>query len=250
MELSQSNNDSLDLNSSRLIDKIKINKLEATVERLQEELATIQGERLQLQMKVLKYLEMSVELREQNAILTELSITDPLTELLSRRGMLSRFHGQIDSRVPEFGSPKVATALFIDVDNFKRVNDTLGHDGGDTALVGLARIMIDSFRTEDILCRLGGDEFLVILPRATIEQSRRKAEEFQYLLASDARMSLGDNKSITVSIGIAYIDLNLFEAEVALENAMKWADRALYAAKEKGRNTIVVLGNESGEEIK
>lgn len=182
------------------------------------------------------------------AALTELTMTDQLTGLLSRRGMLSRYHGQINPRTKskpqetpsdQASFPKVS-ALFIDVDKFKRVNDTLGHDSGDDVLVALADIMQASFRAEDILCRLSGDEFLVILPRADTDQAYKKAEKFQEKLNADPRMSPQGMRT-TVSIGIARLDFGFSDADLALQEAMRSADTAMYRAKEKGRNMIVRL---------
>lgn len=183
--------------------------------------------------------------------LTELTITDPLTGLLSRRGMLSRFHGQINPRTKskpqealsdQVSFPKVSV-LFIDVDQFKRVNDTLGHNSGDDVLIALADIMQASFRTEDILCRLSGDEFLVILPRADTDQAYRKAEKFQQKLNADPRMSPQGIRT-TVSIGIARLDFGFSDTDLALKEAMQLADDAMYSAKEQGRNMIVRLNDD------
>lgn len=189
-----------------------------------------------------------ISCEKQIAELTELTITDPLTGLLSRRGMLSRFHGQINPRTKSKSQeasseqvhfPKVS-ALFIDVDQFKRVNDTLGHNSGDDVLIALADIMQASFRAEDILCRLSGDEFLVILPRADINHAFLRAEKFQQKLNADSRMSPQGIRT-TVSIGIAELDFGFSDVDLALTEAMQLADKAMYRAKAKGRNMIVRL---------
>jgi diguanylate cyclase (GGDEF)-like protein len=189
-----------------------------------------------------------ISCEKQIAELTELTMTDQLTGLLSRHGMLSRFHGQINPRTKSKSQeasseqvhfPKVS-ALFIDVDQFKRVNDTLGHNSGDDVLIALADIMQASFRTEDILCRLSGDEFLVILPRADIKHAFLRAEKFQQKLNADARMSPQGIRT-TVSIGIAELDFGFSDADLALTEAMQSADTAMYRAKAKGRNMIVRL---------
>lgn len=188
-----------------------------------------------------------ISCEKQIAELTELTITDPLTGLLSRRGMLSRFHGQINPRTKksqeapseQANFPKVS-ALFIDVDQFKRVNDALGHNSGDDVLIALAEVMQESFRTEDILCRLSGDEFLVILPRADIKQAYVKAEKFQQRLNADERMAPQGIRT-TVSIGIAELDFGFSDVDLALNEVIRLADLAMYRAKAKGRNMIVRL---------
>lgn len=161
------------------------------------------------------------------------AMRDPLTGLYNRRQLEESLHREI-LRARRGGVP--VGVMAIDVDHFKRVNDTLGHEAGDCALQRIAEELASCVREEDIACRAGGEEFVIILPgtgktalRSRAEAVRRKIEQ--------ARIHAGDGTlNLTVSIGLAsfpsYGDIG--------RSVLRAADVALYKAKAAGRNRVAM----------
>ena len=146
---------------------------------------------------------------------------DPLTELLNRRGLAERFDHEI-ARATRAGTSLAVVA--IDIDHFKRINDTHGHEAGDRALTWIAHRLSEQTRGADITARIGGEEFLVVLPGAGLESAFEFAERLREGIAEHAPFSL------TISAGVA---AGVAPSGAALTDA---ADQALYAAKRAGRN--------------
>jgi diguanylate cyclase (GGDEF)-like protein len=119
----------------------------------------------------------------------------------------------------------------FDIDRFKRVNDTFGHQRGDAVLKRLVEIVTQNIRDSDIVARIGGEEFLVLLPRTNGENALRIAEKLRGIVAESAFEELP--WQITISIGVG----NLSDGE-SLDAALARVDEALYAAKRKGRNRV------------
>jgi diguanylate cyclase (GGDEF)-like protein len=161
------------------------------------------------------------------------SIVDPLTGLYNRRYLESVLDRECRRAVR---GRRPLSLLMLDVDNFKRFNDTWGHDGGDVVLRQLSALLRSHFRGDDIACRYGGEEFLVVLPDAAAEHALARAEELRLgmhqLVAEHRRQRLG---AITVSIGLA----SLPDHGVTPEELVSAADRALYQAKRAGRDRTV-----------
>jgi diguanylate cyclase (GGDEF)-like protein len=147
---------------------------------------------------------------------------DPLTELLNRRGLSERFDHEI-ARAVRAGTSLAVVA--IDIDHFKRINDTHGHEAGDRALTWVANRLAEQTRGADITARTGGEEFLIVLPGAGVESAYEFAERLRQGIADHAPFAL------TISAGVA--------AGIAPSGAVlaEAADQALYAAKRAGRNT-------------
>jgi len=123
----------------------------------------------------------------------------------------------------------------IDVDHFKKFNDNHGHDAGDTVLRAVGDCLQTTFRNEDVPCRFGGEEFIVILPGATLETAARRAEELRHKVEwLVVRHADGNLPKITVSIGVAAFP----DAGDNPQLVMKAADEAMYRAKEGGRNRV------------
>ena len=175
------------------------------------------------------------ELRQRNAELHRISRTDPLTALGNRRHLDEQLRSARTSSRRHGTSLSVA---LVDVDQFKRINDTYGHSSGDEVLCEVARRLSSIARTEDVVGRWGGEEFLVILPYCDIESSFAIGERLREAVADNlVETTDGDRIPVTVSIGCATGD----DARV-----VERADIALYAAKERGRNRTVVLpGNDA-----
>lgn len=168
-----------------------------------------------------------------------LATRDPLTKLLNR----SQLEPALNAAIQATQEGREAAVLYIDLDNFKVVNDTLGHDAGDRLLTTLSSLLKTATRPQDELVRFGGDEFVVILIDASIEQAmavadrlREKVDEFRFL---DSGMTF----RVGASIGVAPVNPMLSASEVLVA-----ADSACYAAKAHGRNRVE-LHNESDSEI-
>jgi len=187
--------------------------------------------RVQTQTKRTRYIEI---LRRRVDRGIELSIIDPLTGLYNRRYMMNQLN-QFLNRSAQGGNDPVSIAAF-DIDHFKLVNDTYGHDAGDVVLEEFARRLKENVRPGDIVCRQGGEEFMVIMPGTRGDMACFAAERIRRSIADapfivpDAGLSL----DITVSAGVAPEEGKNRSAEALL----KRADDALYKAKNAGRNRV------------
>ena len=162
------------------------------------------------------------------------SVRDPLTGLANRRVLDEWFDREL-ARARRHGTS--VGVLLIDVDHFKRFNDSFGHDAGDAMLKALASLLREAVRTEDLVCRYGGEEFLVILgdtPPANVTlRAADLCERARELAVHDGTRRL---PPVTLSIGVALFPQHADAADALL----RAADRALYAAKEAGRDRVVV----------
>jgi diguanylate cyclase (GGDEF)-like protein len=171
----------------------------------------------------------NVKLRDQ---LRDQSIRDTLTGLFNRRYLMETCRREF-SRASRAGQS--VSFLSIDVDHFKKFNDNHGHDAGDTVLRAVGDCLRTSFREDDVACRFGGEEFVVVLPGADSAIATRKADELrQKVQALVVRYMDGNLPRITISIGVASFP----QAGTTIEEVLKAADQALYCAKEQGRNTV------------
>jgi diguanylate cyclase (GGDEF)-like protein len=164
------------------------------------------------------------------------SLSDPLTGLYNRRFLDDALQREV-ARAQRSKLP--LTVLMVDVDHFKRFNDTFGHEAGDIALRAIGRLLREHFRLSDHRCRYGGEEFTVIMPDAPLEGARKRAEELreaaERLEISQSGQALGP---ITLSLGLATMPAHGTTPQALLEAA----DAALYQAKQAGRNRVVVSG--------
>ncbi|HEY8079033.1 MAG TPA: GGDEF domain-containing protein, partial [Labilithrix sp.] len=161
-----------------------------------------------------------------------LASTDTLTGLLNRRAFIERLE---KARAASDQKLFPMSVLLLDVDHFKKVNDTLGHDAGDAVLQGVARTLSGIARKSDFVARWGGEEFVVALTqtaeagaRVAAERVRRAIQDAKYMLPS------GETHKATASVGLAGAE----NAEWQLEELLGRADKAMYAAKHRGRNRV------------
>jgi diguanylate cyclase (GGDEF)-like protein len=176
----------------------------------------------------------SAELAASNQRLQQLALTDVLTELPNRRFANEQLDRQwaIAQR-----SGRPLSCMMIDIDHFKLINDTYGHKVGDNVLKQVADILRQTARKQDMVCRLGGEEFLVICPDSEPDQAFHYAERLRLSVAtSNIKNAGGADLHLTISIGLAYKRPELQNVEVLLQ----LADKRMYAAKESGRNKTVV----------
>ncbi|WP_022665910.1 GGDEF domain-containing protein [Desulfospira joergensenii] len=163
--------------------------------------------------------------------LIRLSTLDDLTGIYNRRHFLELFSKQRKSSV-RYKRP--LSLLLIDVDHFKRVNDTHGHDVGDIVLQSLTKQIAGAVREMDILARFGGEEFIVLLPETDLKKACRAAERICRTVEESPVPFSGKSLPITVSIGVAAIG----KEYSSMDEIIKGADLALYRAKESGRNRV------------
>jgi diguanylate cyclase (GGDEF)-like protein len=130
--------------------------------------------------------------------------------------------------------------LLVDIDHFKRVNDVHGHAAGDQVLVEVARRLNEAVRSDDLVVRWGGEEFLILAPRAAPEQVEQMAARvLRTLCDTSIHVGAGTGLRVTASIGYARFPLPPYGTEVPWEQAINLADMALYTAKNQGRNRAV-----------
>ncbi|KAF0109971.1 MAG: diguanylate cyclase [Chloroflexi bacterium] len=168
-----------------------------------------------------------------NKKLTGLATTDPVTNLVNRRTMMSRIE-QEKERMERGG--KSFTLIMVDIDNFKQVNDEYGHDGGDFVLVNLAEMISLSLRKQDEIARWGGDEFLILLPETDLEGGRIVAEKIRARILRSPFVYREMDIPVTVTFGVGLCDSN-----VGIGSCIRKADQALYVGKQAGKNRVGIV---------
>lgn len=173
-------------------------------------------------------LAMSVKLlNENNQKLTWLAMYDPLTNLFNRRALINQVHQELANKTMHFHSTSL---ILIDLDYFKAVNDTFGHDVGDQVLMHVADFLSANVRKQDLIARWGGEEFVILLRDTSIEQSEQIASNLQEKMKLE---NFSPVTSMTFSAGVATLS-----AGQSFDDLIANADKALYTAKKSGRNCV------------
>jgi diguanylate cyclase (GGDEF)-like protein len=184
----------------------------------------------------LKIKSLQDELKRSNELLREMSITDPLTKLRNRRYLMEVLEQEIQ-RSARTRSP--LSVIILDIDHFKKVNDTYGHQLGDEVLAVVGSLVGQTLRTYDVAARYGGEEFFLVLPDTPLREARAVAErirrDVEMLSFTDRLRSL----HVTVSLGVAVFPSERATSQEAL---FREADKALYRAKQGGRNRTEAMG--------
>jgi len=163
----------------------------------------------------------------------EMAVTDQLTGLYNRRFMENQI-AQLMKRALK--SDEKLSIVIADIDHFKKINDVFGHDVGDDVLREFASRLATNFRPTDLCCRIGGEEFVIIMPNTAEDQAASIAERLRRHIADAAFKSpRGDVIPVTVSAGIA----GLIGRSDTPDALIRRADQALYSAKTQGRNRIM-----------
>lgn len=174
------------------------------------------------------------EIEHLQGILKEQANIDALTGLFNRRYLQSTLDREWARSLRE---QQPLCVVLIDIDHFKRVNDTHGHGVGDEVLVAMGRLLATGVRTEDLACRYGGEEFLVLMPKMPLDMALERAEQWRRSFAElDIRVA-GARLALTMSLGVAVAP----EHAASPEELVRHADEALYRAKAQGRNQVVVF---------
>ena len=171
--------------------------------------------------------ELQVELDKTSTLVRH----DQLTGALNRRGLEEAFENEV-ARAQRRKSPMCVALL--DIDNFKKLNDTLGHDAGDAALIHLVTVIRETIRPQDTVARFGGEEFIILLPDAPIEDAKKALVRLQRELTK--RIFLTDNEKVLITFSAGVTDFRSGDDQASVT---KRADEAMYTAKKTGKNRVV-----------
>lgn len=188
----------------------------------------IHGGLMQKMMEL--YSDQNKELQKNYEEIKRLSTIDPLTQIYNRLKFMQMLNYEID----KFRKHHISFSLIMfDIDHFKNVNDTYGHDIGDDVLIKLSAIVSKLTRDSDTFARWGGEEFMILLPNASIEDAAIRAEEIRVAIET---YSFNEVKQITCSFGVTSYLVDEKESTFT-----KRVDDALYDSKHKGRNRVTQL---------
>ena len=233
--ISDSVKKSVDINSMRAMVLGKLDSLKGSIEdqrrrektrmrEIKRELNTMKSVFDTMQKKV-------CDLEDENQDLAEKIRVDPLTGCANRLALDERFSDEL-ARFKRHG--RVFSLALVDVDHFKKVNDTFGHQVGDNCLREIARKLGLGLRQTDFLSRFGGEEFVLILPETDSSQAVKVAEKQRLLIQRTKFQVKGHKVPVTVSMGVTEIK----DDDMGLASALRRADGAMYRAKQTGRNRV------------
>lgn len=173
---------------------------------------------------------MQKRLEQENLELEELAHFDPLTHLLNRRSMNEALHQSVSEAA---GEENPFCLIMIDIDDFKKINDTYGHDCGDEVLIAIANIISDNVRENDCVCRWGGEEILVLL-RGNLDITKRVAERIREEIANRKMSYKNIGFQVTITLG-----LSEYKNGLSIRSLIDQADKNLYKGKNNGKNQVV-----------
>ena len=185
----------------------------------------------QVERDALKMQEQVAELGVLNRKLHQASVTDPLTSLPNRRFAMGHLQTTWDTMRDGGGHMSV---VMLDIDHFKGVNDTHGHDAGDEVLKRTAEVLERTRRQHEVACRLGGEEFLIVCPEASEEDAVACAERVRQAVEANQIEWGTFEGNVTISLGVAQSN----DEMESVDQLLKAADEAVYVAKEGGRNRV------------
>ncbi|MDH5738001.1 MAG: diguanylate cyclase, partial [Gammaproteobacteria bacterium] len=197
-----------------------------------DDVTEVESKNVELQSALQKLEKGQLEIARQNQELHALATRDPLTNLLNRRSFMQAFDSLIHDSIQK---GMALSVLVVDIDHFKSVNDVFGHAAGDSVIKLVASLLQGSSRSEDVVGRFGGEEFCILLPEIDSSIAMGIAERIRIAVESSEIPELEGKRHITVSIGIT--DFSHGATDVA--EAFEQADKALYMAKESGRNRVI-----------
>jgi len=216
------------LNLSRKSHPIREDELDKIVGAINNRTQALKNNQDYLEERIA---ERTRELEEQKRIAENLARTDSLTGLKNRRAFFE--YGQLlENQTTRYSQH--FSIIVLDIDHFKRINDNYGHEIGDEALKSLAKSMNAIVRSSDVLGRLGGEEFAIIMPHASSEEAAIMSERLKMAISKIVLTNIDERVRFTASFGIAECN----EKKISFQQVLKNADKALYQAKSEGRNTF------------
>ncbi len=191
------------------------------------------GDKIKIGQTVLRFEIADLDVNEYNEKLYEQITIDDLTSLYNRKSMLK----ELTQRFSDIHKYLPFSILFLDIDHFKKVNDSFGHITGSKILTELGRLLLSNLRSVDLACRYGGEEFVLIISQNRSKEASYVAEKLRILIENHVFTSQnGERMSITVSIGVAEAMPGIQEYHDLIDRA----DKAMYQAKSGGRNRTVL----------
>jgi diguanylate cyclase (GGDEF)-like protein/PAS domain S-box-containing protein len=194
-----------------------------------EDVTELKNKEVELEGMLQELTHSQKEISTHNEHLRALAMQDPLTECMNRRAFFERFE-QEWSRAARYGHD--LSCVILDLDYFKSINDNHGHGAGDEVLKSVGKVLTDTARDVDFVCRYGGEEFCVMLPHVGNEGALIAAERFRAAIEKNVSVS---DINVTASIGVSALSLGAEHPQAMVEQA----DIALYSAKHQGRNRVV-----------
>lgn len=203
-----------------------------------DDVTELEARNVQLSQTVSKLQDTTTEVQTKNKELEFLANHDPLTTLLNRRSLNSRFETVFREKQQ---SSDELSCIMCDIDHFKSVNDRYGHATGDKVIKMVATILKKHFRQDDLIGRYGGEEFCIVLPDITLKKAADIADRVRLAIRDDSSSGV----PVTMSFGVSSLIFNSNDPDELVNQA----DKALYIAKESGRNRVVCWGDDDIEEL-
>jgi len=190
--------------------------------------------RISEEEKSLRKAKAEAEAAKEEAL--RLACTDPLTGMNNRRAFFD-FGRVIEEQAQRAGL--TYSIIVLDIDHFKVINDTLGHQSGDEVIKDVANAILGIVRASDIPGRIGGEEFAIILPNTSVEEAMPLADRLRTCIEKVTIVEGGKKRPVTASFGVA----DGSDGEVPIDKVINWADSAMYSAKQAGRNRVSYYGS-------
>ncbi|MCF8064726.1 MAG: diguanylate cyclase [Desulfarculaceae bacterium] len=217
-------------------------RLASSVEALKQKEAELTAKNQELVKEIKNRLRVEKDLRISEERYREMAITDHLTGLYNRRHFYVLAENELKRALRRGHS---LALIMLDLDHFKKINDNYGHDVGDKVLAEVGRVLTSQVRSMDICARVGGEEFVLLLPETKSTKAVEVAERLRTAMANTCVADCGKMVNFTASLGVTSLDSERDQREEApkglLESIIKQADEALYASKKAGRNRVTAF---------